>query len=414
MNRPEFFMPAREHLPGLIFAILPITLFFPIGLMYALIVLYFIAVIAAGNLRDRWADIRRNPVYTPNLLLLAIVLLSAVFLSSGNGYRWSGVIHYLIFIFLLLFATGARESDYRLAKRLLFAGALYAAIVFCFAKAGLLPDWVIFSYYNAYAGNKSISIGIFMAITAAWMLNDAFNATERRQMWLLLAAFAFIQLVVIQFAVTRTGALLVYLLSGLVIIRRMRFDARAAALVALALAIIIGLAVSDGVGNRRLQGAAAAARAAAAEQHQEGVGTGESNRLQFVRITGQMISERPVLGFGIGGWRQQYPVRAGGMETAMMSTPHNDYLLYGAELGALGLLALGWILAALLRQAWRSGVRNGNALMLITVALITGSLFNAMLRDWRFGMPMMLMLAIAYRESMSRADISAPGWTIPR
>jgi len=38
-------------------------------------------------------------------------------------------------------------------------------------------------------------------------------------------------------------------------------------------------------------------------------------------------------------------------------------------------------------------------------------MFNAMHRDWRFGVPMMLMIAIAYRESrtpLSQSDAEQP------
>jgi O-antigen ligase len=401
-------MPTRYQLPGLIFAILPISLFFPIGITYALIVLYFITWLSSGGLRERWVEIRRNPVYTPNLILLAIVFLSVLLLSGGNEYRWYGIIHYLVFIFFLLFASGCADADYQRAKLVFFGGALYAGCIFCLARLDVLPDWVIFSYYHVYAGNKSISIGIFMAIAAAWMLDEVFNTYERRKTLLLLAAFAFTATVVVQFAVTRTGTLLVYLLCALVILRRVRFNTRALALVAVASGVIIGVAISDGVGNRRLQSVAAAATAF----KQGDIGTGESNRLQFLKVTGEMIAEKPILGFGIGGWRQQYPARAAGMETAFMSTPHNDYLLYGAELGAAGLIALGLIIAALVKQALRISSGAGNSLLMVVAALSIGSMFNAILRDWRFGLPMMLLLAIAYRETDALSGAS-PFGSIP-
>jgi hypothetical protein len=38
-------------------------------------------------------------------------------------------------------------------------------------------------------------------------------------------------------------------------------------------------------------------------------------------------------------------------------------------------------------------------LLMMTVALAIGSMFNAILRDWRFGVPFMLLLAVAYRGS---------------
>jgi O-antigen ligase len=400
-------MSLRKQLPEIFFVILPITLFFPIGIMYTAIVLYFVAWFAAGALREKWIEIKRHPVYTANFVLLAIVLLSAILLSSGNEYRWHGIIHYLVFVFLLLFSVGCEDAVYRRAKLSLFIGALYAGVVFCFAKLGWLPDWTIFSYYHQYAGNKSISLGIFLAIVAAWMLNEAFDASERRTMLAYLAAYAFTEWVVVQFAVTRTGTLMVYLLSALVILRKLKFNRRSLAMVAVVSAVIMGIASSNGDGNRRLQGVSAAITAL-----QEGsVATGESNRLQFLRVTGAMIAEKPFVGFGIGGWRQEYPVRAQGLETAFMSTPHNDYLLYGSELGVIGLILLAWIFGALVVESLRANSMKGTALLLVVVALVVSSMFNAMLRDWRFGVPMMLMIAIAYRESqasLSQSDAERP------
>jgi O-antigen ligase len=300
--------------------------------------------------------------------------------------------------------VGCEDAVYRRAKLSLFIGTLYAGAVYCFAKLGWLPDWTIFSYYHQYAGNKSISLGIFLAIVAAWMLNEAFDASERRTMLAYLAAYAFTEWVVVQFAVTRTGTLMVYLLSALVILRRLKFNRRYLAMVAVVSVVIMGAVLSNSDGNRRLQGVGAAITAL-----QEGsVATGESNRLQFLRVTGAMIAEKPIVGFGIGGWRQEYPVRAEGLETAFMSTPHNDYLLYGSELGVIGLILLAWIFGALVFASLRTKSTKGTALLLVMVALVVSSMFNAMLRDWRFGVPMMLMIAIAYRDSRtvsSQSDV---------
>ena len=393
-------MSLRKQLPEIFFVILPITLFFPIGIMYTAIVLYFIAWFAAGALREKWAEIRRHPVYTANLILLAIVVLSAIFLSAGNDYRWHGIIHYFVFVFLLLFSVGCEDAVYRRAKLALFIGTLYAGAVFCFAKLGWLPDWTIFSYYHQYAGNKSISLGIFLAIAAAWMLNEAFDANERRTMLTYLAAYAFTEWVVVQFAVTRTGTLMVYLLSALVILRRLKFNRRSLAIVAVVSLVILCVVASNGDGNRRLKGVGSAITAL-----QEGsAATGSSNRLQFLRVTGAMIAEKPFIGFGIGGWRQEYPVRAQGLETAFMSTPHNDYLLYVSELGVIGLTLLAWIFGALVRESLRATSIRGTALLLVIVALMVSSMFNAMLRDWRFGVPLMLMIAIAYRDSRAMSS----------
>jgi O-antigen ligase len=99
---------------------------------------------------------------------------------------------------------------------------------------------------------------------------------------------------------------------------------------------------------------------------------------------------------------EQYPeraLRAGADETHGMSTPHNDYLLYGAELGIIGVIGLLSIYMAIAIQGIRQIPQHGLGLFLISVTFFVGSLFNALLRDWKFGMPMMILLAIAYRGS---------------
>ena len=82
-----------------------------------------------------------------------------------------------------------------------------------------------------------------------------------------------------------------------------------------------------------------------------------------------------------------------------MSTPHNDYLLYGSELGLIGVLGLLCIYLAIAIQGLKQIPQYGLGLFLIAVTLFVGSMFNALLRDWKFGMPMMILLAIAYRGS---------------
>jgi O-antigen ligase len=400
-------MHLRTKLPGLIFPVLPVTLFFPIGVMYVAIVFYFVTWFASGDLREKWMNISQYPIFKANLLFIVVVLLSAVFLSAGNEHRWSGILHYLVFMFLLFFAAGADDIAYHRAKLGLFIGTLYAGLVFCCAKAEFLPDWVIFSYYQQYAGNKSISIGVFMAIAAAWMLNEAFDAAEGRTVLKYLAGYAFTEWAVVQFSVTRTGTLLVYLLSALVILYRFQFNRRYLAITSVVFIVMIGVVVSNGPGNRRLQEIAPVMKVL-----QEGeAGSGESARLQFLRVTGQMIAEKPILGYGIGGWRHEYPIRAQGLETALMSTPHNDYLLYGAELGLIGPTLLVWIFGILVREALRANSTKGTALLLVMVALTVSSMFNAMLRDWRFGVPLMLMIAIAHRNSVT---LSSPHKTDDR
>ena len=89
--------------------------------------------------------------------------------------------------------------------------------------------------------------------------------------------------------------------------------------------------------------------------------------------------------------------------TDTMTTPHNDYLLYATELGFLGLGALLWILGTQLFLAFSLArhkntvygrTREGMWIAMLTLAMMLGGMFNAILRDAVFGLAFMILLAI--------------------
>lgn len=396
-------MSIRRALVSNLLSLLPLTLFFPIGFMYTVLGLFLIAWLSVGDLRAKWARVSPLPVLLPILVGLAIVLLDAAFLSAENTRRWSGAVHYMIFIFFLVFVSTEGSDWKQRGQKMFFSGALYGASMFFLAKLNLLPDWHIFKNYIAYAGNKSISLGIFLAIAGAWMLNEAIRQEYRVRMLIHLVAFAFIAITVALLATTRTGILLLFLLSLLVLAFSLRSGGRAwFAVLALTCVLIVTWQYGS-VTKQRMMLTVEAVQALSQGQS----GTGSANRLQFIDKTSEMIREKPLLGHGIGSWQQQYPIRALGLETAQMSTPHNDYLLYAAELGAVGILMLLWIYGTLIRSAFRLPKGQFLVPLLVLVSIIVGGLFNAILRDWRFGVPMMILLAMAFGPATSQGNQAA-------
>lgn len=393
-------MSIRRDLSGYLLSLLPLTLFLPIGFMYAVLGLFLIAWLSVGDFAAKWTRIRELPVLLPIVTGVVIVLLDATFLSAENTRRWSGLVHYLIFIFFLVFVSTAGSDWQQRGQKLFFAGALCGATLFYLAKLNLLPDWHIFKNYLVYAGNKSIALGIFLSVAAPWILYEALIQRDRKRMLMQLAAYAYISCAVLLLATTRTGIVLLILLTFLTFTFSMRSGSRTWFAVA---ALVLVLVVAWQFGNLAKQRMLLTLDAVhALSQGQSG--TGSSNRLQFIDKTSEMIREKPLLGHGIGSWQQQYPVRAQGLETANMSTPHNDYLLYAAELGAVGLLILLWIYSTLMQYAFRVCKDRPLGPLLVLIAIIVGGMFNAILRDWRFGVPMMILLAIALGPTKSKSE----------
>jgi O-antigen ligase len=92
-----------------------------------------------------------------------------------------------------------------------------------------------------------------------------------------------------------------------------------------------------------------------------------SNRPFIWWLSLKMIKDRPLIGAGLG----TFPLQAFTYQALLLpklspdsplypvvfhtfTTPHNEYLLLGAEAGIAGIAAAGWLLAAIIFLSWRS------------------------------------------------------------
>ena len=80
--------------------------------------------------------------------------------------------------------------------------------------------------------------------------------------------------------------------------------------------------------------------------YQQGsIETSQAQRLDYWHRSLLAIQEKPLIGHGVGSWRMNYH-RLGGMQADAPSNPHQQYLLWLVEAGALGcLLFLGMLVA---------------------------------------------------------------------
>jgi O-antigen ligase len=391
-------MDKKINYPNLIFFLLPFSLFFPIGIMYAGIILFILISLFYGQVVAKFNVSKSSPFFIPAVGLLAWILFELLFLSNSIEGRWSALIHYLIFLFGFIFISAGDGAWKKTARDVYIAGAIYGATVYYLSHLNILPNWIIFKNFAIYAGNKSIALGIFHAIAAAWLLDLALSQTDKKALAVRLIAYFYISSAVLLFAMTRTGILLWFLLSLIAVLRHVKFSVRGMLSLLLGLVTLFSAWQFSPVARERAEGTIQSVR----DFYHGQMGSGQGNRLQFIKITGEMILEKPIIGHGIGSWLEQYPeraLRAGADETHTMSTPHNDYLLYGAELGAVGVIGLLSFYLAIAIQGIRQIPQHGLGLFLISVTFFVGSMFNALLRDWKFGMPMMILLAIAYRGS---------------
>lgn len=248
-------------------------------------------------------------------------------------------------------------------------------------------------------GNQRIAGSLLMALASVLALDQALRpatgeAPPRTAVWVrwawALAAAACALGVAVQDR--RSGMLLwpvLLLVFGLS--RLHRPGQRIALLLAVLIVCALGWTLADGVRARFAEGAAELR----APLDPSTVASSWGQRRAMVEGTLLMIGQAPWAGHGVGSWTHWWQrAMPAGSALAANSTPHSEYLLAAAQLGIGGALLLTAGFAAELRAAWRAGAAGRPALLVWTL-LAVASLFNAMIRDAKFAVPLLLLAALA-------------------
>ena len=127
-------------------------------------------------------------------------------------------------------------------------------------------------------------------------------------------------------------------------------------------------------------------------------------RLNFWHHSLQAIAERPLTGFGVGSWGQQFLRLAGpsaSLGVSPRSNPHQEYLQLGVQIGLGGIVLLIALMATLARDAQRFQTpvkRATQSLVAVfaVVCLFNSSLFDALIGDYFCGA---LGILLAYGAS---------------
>ncbi len=393
--------PSLKKSPEMVLVVLPFTLFFPIGIMYALLGVFILTLFISGNYEEKIKNVCSSPLFLPATVLLIISLLSSIFISRSDYHPFSHLLHFQIYFVLIMLASVGEGEWQKKAIDVFLIGAIYGSSIFFLTRIFEFPSWIIFRDYISYAGNKSVSLGIFLGIAAAVSLLYSLHEDNRNRKIIYVVMYIYISIAVLFFAKTRSGHVALIALSLLALAMNFKFRRNNLILCAVFI-LLLGFSWQSSSlfkdrTTRLINDLILFSKG--------GAPSFEANRLEFFVYTGEMISEKPIIGHGVGAWRAQYPERASGLITAHMSAPHNDYLLYWAELGIPGLMALGWIWFSLIRAGRRLHNLQGQILITLTVATIIGGLTNTILRDWRFGIPIMILTATVIENFSKKIDV---------
>ncbi|MGJ7503613.1 O-antigen ligase family protein [Variovorax sp. ZT5P49] len=380
-----------------------LVVFMPVGVTYLSAILLLLTMLVAGGLRERYALLRANPLWWP---VMAYLAWTFIVLAFGRHYPETGsnLFHGVrIGLTILMAMALTREEAIWALRGFLLVAALNVLLIVAYYAIGF-PIWSPLRAVVMEVGNKSISNALLFSVVAStaavWGIAQIAAHKPLR------AIPAFVLLlglgVVVALPLTsRTSVLALMLVIPVVCIHQWRNHLKM-----LVGALVLG-AVVLGAGLYQLPQL----------QHKVETGVQEIEEAQAGAIfkgswviryymykdTGLMIADRPLTGWGIGGWTEQWHKRGPAL-FADSNMPHNDFLWVGAQGGLPALLSLLVIMVAAVWQAWKRPDMAGRYALAATLIALIASSVNSAMRDAQIGLALLFIAMIYLRLAQEKQD----------
>lgn len=376
--------------------------FWPVGLNYTAFVALLLAMLLQGGLRARLQQLRQQPNWWPGLLFLGWGLL-ILLVRPHYPETASNALHGLRIVLMLWLVLALSADEAVWAVRGFVLGLIACVLLVALNLLVGLPPSLVWDSIVRYGGNKSLANAVLMALAAVSGLLLAPWLQGRARVAAVVLALGALG-VLLTTLYSRTAWLIVLVTAAAGVLHQLRAQRQRQLLalaVAGALTLSAGLLV-PGVKDRLVLGVDEIASA----HKGEAVGTGSSwgIRYRLYEKTLDMIHERPLTGWGIGAWNEQWRQRVE-PTLAASNMPHNDFLWMGAQAGVPGALLLLLLVAAGLPRAWQRHDLSGRlgvvALLTLLVALAT----NSALRDASIGLALWFVVLVWQRLSTEPSEV---------
>lgn len=379
----------------------------------------FVMLLAAGGYQEHWRRWRANPFAIATLLLFAVIFLGVSYSHAPfdeirrSLTKYSRLLYAPIAISVLVDGRWRRRALLAwMGSMLLTLGLSYLHAVWQFPLAratreGEAGDHYIFKHHITQ--NVMMSVFVVAAFAEAWRLRVAEGMTRRVWLWLAVAIAAVIN--VLFFVLGRAGYLT--LLVNLLVVAAVAFvaarDTRLLALVGAIIVVVIAAAASSDAVRQRFHTAVSEVESS----QERGITTSIGQRMEYASKSIDLIEARPILGWGTGSYAMEYCRIARSPEWCKLGAynPHNQFLFFAVQFGALGLLALlAWLVTAakVIRQLPLNKQMIGFSLL---ATLIVHSLLDSPLYIVTEGTWYPLMLGIFAAGTYRDIDASAASAT---
>ena len=366
--------------------------YMPIGAKYLGYLVLAAAALGLLVRQQRLSAITREPGTPAIVALVGLLALSSLWSPAPWSEIGSHLWLYGLLLLLPVIAFACPAATARLALQHFAVASGAVGLLFVLHWAGALPPSRLWSHTIDAYGNQRICNSLLLALGVVISLWHATQTPAWRWPRFAWLALAFMTAFGLTLQDRRTGMLLLpLLLLAWVLVRPAPAPRRAAAALAVALAAAATWNLSGGVRERMAEGIAELR----SYESSDAVETSWGQRVRMLEVTAGMVRERPWLGHGVGSWETLWQARTrSGTMLAANRTPHNEYLLLAHQVGLPGAALLLGLLYAFVRAALSAGPA-GVPMLMVWLAIAWTGLFNAVLRDAKFALPLLLLAGVA-------------------
>jgi O-antigen ligase len=358
-----------------------------------------------SNLRGMW---------TPSVILLIVLVfaLSLLWTEVDAEFALKTFIkHSKLLGIVLLIVLIRSEREARAAITAFAAAQVFVLISSWLLAANVSLPWVFnaqdvaASRYVVFA-ESYLDQSIMMACTAAVVWHLSFDGHWPRWVAGVVAIGALLNIFIL--LPGRTGYIVAFALLGLAGLWTLNHRIKIVLLVVTPLLVAFGVYFSSGQLHERVYEVVHETQRYSAQAETQ---TSSGWRLNAWQKSIQAIVERPWYGYGVGSWTPTVKRLQGATATQVFgasdsSNPHQEYLLWGVEVGVLGVVLLVVFLLAVARDARGFPTGTRRAALSIVVAIGIACCFNSSLFDDLMGdflcITLGLMLALGVNQGGSR------------
>lgn len=314
----------------------------------------------------------------------------------------------ILIVLMVLLIRDRREANYALgafvmAQTFLLGSSwmLFAHLPVPWATSKMaLTEYAVFSSY--------LDQGIISAVFAAicWHLRESFPGRFGRQLAIFLAFSAFSNVFFVLSG--RTGHVIAIALLSMAIMWELPKKYRAA-IVILPFLLALGLFFSSTKVQDRLSQVETEVLAYSAQRKPD---TSSAIRLNFWRTAIRTIGQHPLAGSGVGSWvtefyRVQHEQNPVYVDADSHGNPHQEYLLWGVQLGIPGILLFFALLLSVLRDTLKIERPHARAAQSTLLALAIACLFNSSLYDALIGDFFCILIGLLLALGLSKSTHQA-------